>query len=287
MLQFLVLNRFRSLQITATSLLSILGLISFALPAWALERARIDRPTNAEILRHQGGNVFAQNQAMSGDFIAPLDRFRTTASGLAQIWFTNQNVGLRQGSNTVSWFRSETACRIYLQTGTALSFLRRPGGCSIDTPEGTAYARSTAFFVRHSPETRTTQVGVLTNSTDGGGSVEVTGREGDRTVELRAGQVATIQDGVIAAIDFFDLQRFYDTSDLAAGLGPGQDDLIEREPPDVQEVLREVREETLAALDDQSDWADVPDIPDIPSCFGIGTAPCGAETNSSDNPPPQ
>lgn len=278
-----MLTRLVSAQIATTSLFSILGLIGFVSPAWALERARIDRPTNAEILRYQGGNSFAQNRAISGDFISPFDRFRTTSNGYAQLWFVDQNVGLRQGSNTISWFRSETACRIYLQTGIALSFLRRPGGCSIATSQGTAYASGTAFFVRHNPETRTTQVGVLTDSE--AGSVEVTGRESDRTIELRAGQLATIQDGVIAAVEFFDLQRFYETSDLAAGLGPGQDDLIEREPPDVQEVLREVREETLAALDEQSDWADMPDIPDLPTCFD-DSVPCSpSESGGVDNYP--
>ncbi|NEO80082.1 MULTISPECIES: hypothetical protein [Moorena] len=108
-----------------------------------------------------------------------------------------------------------------------------------------APTRSSAVIVRHDSANNTTQVFSLTNS-----GIRVSGQDGD-TVVLQGGETVSVTNGIVGEVQSFDLLRFYQTTTLAYGLGPGQNEAIAVEPVEVQKTIRAVRVETLAALEDQ------------------------------------
>lgn len=108
-----------------------------------------------------------------------------------------------------------------------------------------ASTRSSAVIVRHNPAQNTTQVFALTEG------VRVSGSQGGGTVELRGGETVAVANGVVGPIQTFNLARFYQTTGLANGLGPGQEDAIALEPVEIQKTIRLILGETLAAVEDQ------------------------------------
>lgn len=110
----------------------------------------------------------------------------------------------------------------------------------------TAAKRSSAVIVRHESAKNTTQVFSLTNS-----SIRVTSLQGGNTVILQGGETVSVTNGVVGTKQVFDLLRFYQTTELANGLGPGQEQAIGKEPVEIQQTIRKVRVETLSALEDQ------------------------------------
>lgn len=144
---------------------------------------------------------------------------------------------------------------------------------SIRTSEAQVRATGTTFFAEHNPESKTTRIGVLANSPDG--PVTVRGSRGG-TAKLRAGTVVSVVDGVVGAVEDFDLQWFYRTSQLAIGLGPGEEKRVAQEPPAVQKTLNAARAKTLAAMEEQMERLEIQpqeeisplDLPDpsVPRC---------------------
>ncbi|MDL5050446.1 hypothetical protein QQ054_31060, partial [Oscillatoria amoena NRMC-F 0135] len=102
---------------------------------------------------------------------------------------------------------------------------------------------ASAVLIFHEEASNTTQVFALTNS-----SVRVSNPNSENTTSLRAGQTVSVIDGAIGLVQNFDLERFYQTSGLAVGLGPGQENLLDVEIPAVREILNQARTETLNAL---------------------------------------
>jgi hypothetical protein len=119
---------------------------------------------------------------------------------------------------------------------------------SIKTAEAEVKAIGTTFFVERNPESKTTLIGVLASSLES--PVTVSGaRKG--TAKVHYGQIVSVVDGVVGAVEDFDLLWFYRTSELAAGLGPGQEKLVGEKPTSVQRTLKAVRAKTLAAVEEQ------------------------------------
>jgi hypothetical protein len=150
-----------------------------------------------------------------------------------------------------------------LLNGTAV-ILSQPesSGSTIETPQSRieiiaanpanaevliANSKSTAIAVLHDGAQNTTQVFNLTNL-----PIRVTNLDGTQSVFLRAGQTVSVSNGTIGAVQDFNLEKFYQTSELAAGLGPGQEAFVEQQSPPVRDVLNAVREETLSALQAQN-----------------------------------
>ncbi|MGH8480602.1 MAG: hypothetical protein ACREXK_13800 [Gammaproteobacteria bacterium] len=75
-----------------------------------------------------------------------------------------------------------------------------------------------------------------------------------QSVNVPAGYYArTLADGGITVAEF-NLAEFYRTASLGRGLGPLPEDeaYVVRQEPAIQEILRRIREETLAALEEQA-----------------------------------
>ncbi|WP_066376949.1 MULTISPECIES: hypothetical protein [unclassified Anabaena] len=107
--------------------------------------------------------------------------------------------------------------------------------------------KASAVMVLHDKQRNTTQVFALTD-----GDIKISDQQDKKTVALKGGQTVAVKNGRVGNPQEFDLPAFYKTISLAAGLAPGQENLIAQESPPVQETLKAVRVETLAALKNQA-----------------------------------
>lgn len=108
--------------------------------------------------------------------------------------------------------------------------------------------KASAVMVMHDQSRNATQVFALTD-----GDIKISDQHGKKTVALQGGQTVAVKNGVVGNVQEFDLQGFYRTISLTTGLGPGQENVVAQESPPVQETLKAVRIETLAALRNQAE----------------------------------
>jgi acrosin len=198
-----------------------------------------------ESLRNQV-RLIPQNQsarpARPSDAMNPGDALATAKAAMAQLRFNDGSLA-RLGEQAV--FKFVPGNRTFtLSNGTALVLIPPgQGSSSVRTPNAAAGIRGSALFVRYIPETETTIVGALTNS-----GIEVFNRTASQSQELKAGNMAVIVKDRIERIYEFDLNTFYQTSELARGLN-----LTKTEPtPSPDEAIALVQAETAEALKAQS-----------------------------------
>ncbi|MGL5835480.1 MAG: FecR domain-containing protein [Waterburya sp.] len=194
------------------------------------------------------------NQAKLGDVIVPLDSVRTGANSRADLLF-NEGTLVRTGAGTT--FRFPPGKRSFeLTSGAALIMIRpEQGQSTINTPEAKVVSQGTALFVQHNPQNSASLIGVLTESP--AGLVKVESANGDVTISLQAGQFVSIIQGVVGLVEQFVLPMFYETVELAAGLGlepDAMEKLILQESPEVQQTIRAVQAEAIAPLQNQLKW---------------------------------
>ena len=129
------------------------------------------------------------------------------------------------------------------------------GQSEIMTPEARITSQGTALFVQHEPQTSSSLIGVLTDSP--AGLVKVQSMDGEVTINLQAGQFVSIVQGVVGLVEHFVLPMFYETVELASGLGQNSEameQIIAQEPPEVQTTIRAVQAEAIAPLQNQLKW---------------------------------
>lgn len=209
-------------------------------------------------IRNQVDLNFGRNpdwhQAKPGDIIVPQDSVRTGTDSRADILFDEGSL-VRTGASTT--FRFPPGKRSFeLTSGAALIMIRPDQGQStINTPEAKIVSQGTALFVQHDPESNSSLVGVLTNSP--AGLVEVSSADGSITLQLQAGQFVSIVQGVVGLVEHFVLPMFYETVELAAGLGMNSEELSEmlsKEDPEVQATILAVQAEAVDPLQNQLAW---------------------------------
>ncbi len=229
-------------------------------PGWAaselLTRAQVYKVVNrVQLLPNQQ----AARPAKLSDVMVPLDALQTAAQSRAELLF-NEGSLARIGSSAI--FRFIPGTRSFqLRNGTAL-IMSLPGqvATKVETPGGQVLAQALppkdptaaptapptpvtmALVVHYNASTNTGQYFALTQ-----GAFTITDLKGTQ-VTLLAGQTVQILNGVMGPVQIFDLRTFYGSSQLASGLGPGQEALILQESPPVQQTLTVIREATLAAL---------------------------------------
>ena len=194
------------------------------------------------------------NPAQLGDAIVPQDSVRTGANSRADLLF-NEGTLVRTGAGTT--FRFPPGKRSFeLTSGSALIMIRpEQGQSTIVTPEAKVVSQGTALFLQHDPESSASLVGVLTNSP--AGLVKVSSVEGEVTLELQAGQFVSIVRGVIGLIEHFVLPMFYETVELALGLGmkpKAMEEFLASESPEVRATIRAVQAEAIDPLQNQLAW---------------------------------
>ena len=213
-------------------------------------------------------------QAQLQDALVPLDAMRTGNRSRAELLF-NEGSLARLGSHSVFRFlpglrryqlpdgsvRSEAV--IQLRSGT-LAMMVPPGSgggsdgidTTVETPEGEirifAYSQppealggepddTVALFIVSDPNNNQVQIISLTD-------VVIQLPSEVLPVLLEGGQTVTVIDGQLGEVQTFDLRRFYQTSGLAVGLGPDQEDELASSPEAIQLTLRAMRPDTLAAI---------------------------------------
>jgi hypothetical protein len=246
-----------------------------------LTSAEVYRLEESVQLLPQGGSSRAANL---GDVLVPLDALRTGAGSLAELLFNEGSIarvdegttfrfrqGLRRFELPNRVARNETI--FVLEDGIALIIVPPNGtGTQIETPEGkvnilatpiaaggagTIAAKSlmtqeqllsppqqsSVVMVSHDAATRMTQVFALTD-----GDITVTDAAGKESTPLIGGQTVPIANGQVGNVQEFDLEGFYRSVPLAAGLGKGQESTLTSQPPLVQASLTQARVETIAAI---------------------------------------
>ncbi len=209
-------------------------------------------------IRNQVDLNFGSNpdwhEAKPGDVIVPRDLVRTGANSRADILFDEGSL-VRTGASTT--FRFPPGKRSFeLTSGAALIMIRPDQGSStINTPEAKVTSQGTALFVQHNPKSKSSLIGVLTNSP--AGLVEVKSADGSITVQLQAGQFVSIVQGVVGLVEHFVLPMFYETVELAAGLGMNPEELealLAKESPEVRATILAVQAEAVDPLKNQLAW---------------------------------
>jgi len=231
---------FRQLTVITALLFAPLPILVLSPTAWSqttLTQARVAAVRNRVRLIPQ--NQSPRN-ARTSDNLRPGDSLATATGSTADLRF-NDNSLARLGEQTV--FRFAPRLRsVDLANGTLL-LLVQPGngGTSVRTPNAAVGIRGSALFVRYIPDSDTTLIGALTTS-------GITAFNGDATesVELQGGQMAAVVGDRIERVYNFDLQTFYETSNLTAGLDLTQSETVTDDP-----MLSAVRAEIATALDAQ------------------------------------
>jgi FecR protein len=223
-----------------------------ALADTVVKEAKIYKVRNQVDINY--GQKLDWSQAKLGDVIMPQDSVRTGANSRADLLF-NEGTLVRTGAGTI--FRFPPGKRSFeLTSGAALIMIRpEQGQSTITTPEAKVVSQGTALFVQHNPKNSSSLVGVLTDSP--AGLVKVQSANGEVTIFLQAGQFVTIVQGVVGLVEHFVLPIFYETVELAAGLGldpEARQKLLAEESPAVQQTIRAVQAEAIAPLQNQLNW---------------------------------
>ncbi|MDJ0737620.1 MAG: hypothetical protein QNJ47_26785 [Nostocaceae cyanobacterium] len=247
-------------------------------------QAQRDLLTRAEVykLLNQVVLLLREKQpraAKKADILKPLDALQTKTKSRAELLF-NEGSLARIGSNAIFRFkpglrrfelpsgvRAETIFE--LRNGIAV-VLNPPGssGTTVETPQtkieflaSTAIetateadilalsSKSSAIAIVHDGGRNTTQAFNLTRQ-----AIKISNLDGTQFKILQAGETVSVKNGVIGEIQTFNLDKFYKTTQLATGLGPGQEALVTQESPRVQQILNAVRKETIAAWESQRLW---------------------------------
>ncbi|WP_017305577.1 FecR family protein [Spirulina subsalsa] len=229
------------------SVVAVSGLTLVGLTLSLAQPGRTQTVLTQAVVESMSNQVRVVSQSQSprsarvSDVIRPGDAIATAASSRADLRFNDQSLA-RLGAQSIFRFNPGTR-NIDLSQGTALVLIRPgQGGTTIRTPNGAAGVRGSALVVRYDPATDTTLVAALTNS-----GIVVFNQDGSETLPIAAGEMAVFIENQPAKVYKFDLDTFYATSPLVAGL-----DLNNLEETDSPDGLDEVREETTEALDSQT-----------------------------------
>ena len=172
------------------------------------------------------------------DIMIPGDALATARTASAELTFNDSTIA-RLGEQAL--FRFLPNVRDFRLDNGTLVLLIPPGlgGTRVRTPNAAAGIRGSALFVRYNPDTNTTLVGALTNS-----QIEVSNQDDSQKQVLKAGQMAVIVQGRIERVYDFDLNTFYETSELVKGL-----DLTRREAAaNSNPAIAAVQAETAEAI---------------------------------------
>jgi len=175
--------------------------------------------------------------ARIADAMIPGDALSTGHSSLAELRFNDGSLA-RIGEQAVFRFLTKTR-NFRLSNGTVLLLIPPGRGITgVQTPNAAAAIRGSALFVRYIPNTRTTIVGALTDS-----NIEVFNENASERQVLEAGQMAVVVNDRIERLYEFDLNTFYETSDLVQQLNLDKPTTA----PNPDPALASVQAETAAA----------------------------------------
>ncbi|WP_449418577.1 hypothetical protein [Phormidium nigroviride] len=235
-----------------------------------VKQGEVYKLMNGSATRTRQSSAVRVNTNPRTDLI-PRDILTTDTTAKAEILFKQQDTIVRLGEST-SFVFPEGLREYQLNNGTIVSMIRPgKGGGTVKTPQASVVARGTGMYIQQCSDRKVALFAILTNNNAEVEPTRVVNGRGDR-VSLRAGQLVRVVDGTIQSVQTFNLRSFYQTNAMGAGLGPNQENVVNESPTDVQPVFREVRQETIAAVNNQSEGSF--DFPNgIPNVCGNGQAP--------------
>ncbi|MBW4581173.1 MAG: FecR domain-containing protein [Tildeniella nuda ZEHNDER 1965/U140] len=232
----------RNLLLIVTLILSSIGTLS--LPQAANAETPLTRAT-VQALRNQVQLILKNRvtrAARNSDTMTPGDSLATARQSFAELRFNDSSLA-RIGERTLFQFVPNTR-NFYLGNGTALLLIPPgQGRTNVRTPNAAAGIRGSALFVRYNEDTNTTIVGALTNS-----RIEVSNGETSQAQTLQAGQMAVIVQNQVVQVYNFDLNTFYQTSELVKDL----DLPLSNATPSADPGIAAVQAETAQAASEQT-----------------------------------
>ena len=227
--------------------------------------------------------------AQISDALTPGDSLTTGRSAMAELRFNDGSLA-RIGERAVFRFTTNTR-KFRLSTGTVL-LLIPPGQGKTDvyTPNAAAAIRGSALFVRYIPQTNTTIIGSLTDS-----NIEVFNHAASASEVLAAGEMAVVVDDKIDRLYEFELDTFYQTSDLVRELNLDREtDAAANSDPAIAEVQAETAAAAIAQppftgaeVIENPAFIQLPDS-DSPASPTEGNSPdSGTKPATDGNPPDQ
>ncbi len=243
----------RWLSLACASLGMLLLLPRSANAQSALTWARVELTRNQVQLFTNGQS----RRARVSDVLGVGDALSTARRARAELRFNDGSLA-RIGESAVFQFTPNTR-NFRLSNGTVLLLIPPgQGRTTIQTPNAVTGIHGSALFVRFIPETDTTIIGALTNNL--AGPMVVFNLDGSQQQPLYAGEMAVMRgDGTLEQF-VFELETFYETSDLVVGL---ELDNLDSEIGD--QAIDAVREEIKDALEQQERFEDNDDVIENPS----------------------
>ncbi|MBD2072440.1 FecR domain-containing protein [Phormidium sp. FACHB-592] len=243
--------------------LSLFGTGILALPPVASAETPLTRAT-VQALRNQV-QIILKNRvtraAQKADTMTPGDSLATARRSFAELRF-NDNSLARIGERALFQFVPRTR-NFYLGNGTALLLIPPgQGRTNVRTPNAAAGIRGSALFVRYNEDTNTTIVGALTNS-----RIEVSNKQNPQAQTLKAGQMAVIVQDQIVQVYNFDLNTFYQTSELVKDL----DLPLRNATPSADPGIAAVQAETAQAVREQAPL--IGQVSENPAFISLSPAP--------------
>ncbi len=237
---------------------------------------RAETPLNRAVIEslRNAVKLILQNQsprpARVRDTMTPGDALATARAALAELRFNDGSLA-RVGGQALFRFLPNTRT-FQLSNGTLLLLVPPGRGQTrIQTPNAATGIRGSALFVRYLPDTDVTLIGALTES-----GIEVSNRDRSQNQPLRAGQLAVVVKDRIERVYQFDLNTFYETSDLVKGLEL-QHPLSPQSQLGADPAIAAVRTETAAAVKAQTSLNAANNAP-AESIQNVSTAPRAAAT---------
>jgi hypothetical protein len=178
--------------------------------------------------------------------LCPGESINTSNRARAEVVFNDGSLA-RVGEQTSLNFWPNTR-RLRLTEGTAAVFVPpNQGRTTFETPNAKVGLNSTGVVVRYVPTRGLTLVMALANSP--AGPVSITAGKIEQETALYAGQMAFVSGGTLQIVEF-DLQEFYQTSDLMAGLQIDNPTYS----PAADEPLAALRPDLLTAISQQANF---------------------------------
>ncbi|AFZ03074.1 hypothetical protein Cal6303_4160 [Calothrix sp. PCC 6303] len=212
-------------------------------------------------------------RAQLKDSIRPLDAVQTKARSRVDLLF-NEGTAFEVGANSIFRFKpglrrvqlkngqivAETIFE--LQEGTIVAIIPPGGGVTTVEIPGSGRVESSFDLSSPTPQKKSNsdsffvakKLDVVSIGNFGSTPIKVFNQDGTQFKNLESGKTLDIKNGVLGDVKTFDLGRFYSNTKLGAALGPGQENLLINQPPQVQETFRAVRKDTIAAWQAQQKW---------------------------------
>lgn len=191
-------------------------------------------------------------------YLATEQTLETKDNARAKLQF-NEGSLARMGANSEFYFAAGETFGTVTEGTVLVAVLQGADKIAVNTPNTQITHTGTVYILKYDSENDESLIRVL------GGQLKVSNRDGSQSVDLKAGQLLTVEQDFVGSPQSFDLQAFYQDkenpeSELAEGFGPDQEDSISQEPRSVQNAMYLLRTDTFIAVRSQTRTFPSPDF---------------------------